>query len=191
MNERIGQRILEIQQAAAQSAEISLAGVLRELDTAIEIARTKGPHHLSAISDRARVAAAVTDILIARGDADVIYKLSRNYGASFSNAGFTTLAGYAESDERLAESLGLRPDMPPQLLKDLVLKATEAVRKRLLGIAAPEHQAAVQDVLASVSDKMVRAATAPRDFRRARALVEKMHGDYQLDSCRSRGPARS
>jgi hypothetical protein len=41
-DERISARVLEIQQAAANRAEITLAGVLSELDQAIEIAKAKG-----------------------------------------------------------------------------------------------------------------------------------------------------
>ena len=102
----------------------------------IEIAKSKGQMHLGAISERTRLAAAVTDILVERGDTSVVLKLSRNQGASFSNAGFSILAKRAEGDEELAENLGGRLDVPPQVLRDLMAKATETVRERLMaGVA--------------------------------------------------------
>jgi uncharacterized protein (DUF2336 family) len=174
-------------QSLARHDEIAVAGPvlaqsprLSDHDL-IEIAETKGQQHLGAISERVRLAAAVTDILVDRGNNEIVHKLSRNQGASFSNVGFTTLAKRAETDERLAESLGVRPDMPPQLLQDLVTKATEAVRSRLLALAPPEDQAAIQDVLASVSNKVMQEVTATRDFKRAEALIDKMDSSNQLN----------
>src|SRR5262249_60511285 len=93
----------------------------------VEIAGSKSQDHLGAISERKRLATAVTDILIQRGDTTVVRKLSQNQGAAFSDGGYVTLAARAEADDRLAENLSVRRDMPPQLLQDLVLKATETV----------------------------------------------------------------
>ena len=147
----------------------------------VEIAEVRGQGHLCAISERKRIAAAVTDILIQRGDTTVVHKLAQNQGAAFSEGGYVTLAERAETDEMLAENLGVRLDMPPQLLQDLMSKATETVRGRLLAVVPPERQAAIQSVLASVSDKVLRSAAAPRDFRRATALIDKMQGDGRLN----------
>lgn len=147
----------------------------------IEIATAKGQDHLGAISERGRLASAVTDILIQRGDTTVVRKLSQNQGASFSERGYVTLATRAETDEMLAENLGMRMDMPPELLQTLMAKATEAVRARLQAVVSPEGQAAIQQVLDSVSDKVLRKASAPRDFRRAAAVVDKLQNDGRLN----------
>jgi uncharacterized protein (DUF2336 family) len=147
----------------------------------VEIAVSKGQDHLGAISERKRLAAAVTDILIQRGDTTVVRKLSQNQGATFSDGGYVTLAERAETDERLAENLGVRRDMPPQLLQDLVLKATETVRARLLVVVPPERQAALQRILSAVSDKVLRKAAAPRDYSHAIALIDKLQGGGQLN----------
>jgi uncharacterized protein (DUF2336 family) len=147
----------------------------------VEIAASKGQDHLGAISERKRLAAAVTDILIQRGDTTVVRKLSQNRGATFSDGGYVTLAERAETDERLAENLGARPDMPPQLLQDLILKATETVRARLLVVVPPERQAALQHILSAVSDKVLRKVAAPRDYSHAIALIDKLQGSGQLN----------
>jgi uncharacterized protein (DUF2336 family) len=104
----------------------------------VEIAGSKGQSHLGAISERTRLAAAVTDILIQRGDTGVVRKLSQNQGATFSDRGYVTLARRAQTDERLAENLSVRLDMPPQLLQDLLAKATETVRARLQTVVSPD-----------------------------------------------------
>jgi hypothetical protein len=119
--------------------------------------------------------------LIQRGDTTVVRKLAQNQGATFSDGGYVTLAERAETDERLAENLGMRLDMPPQLLQDLTLKATETVRARLLIAVPAERQAAIQGVLSQASDKVLRKAAAPRDFSRAVALIDKMQSDGRLN----------
>jgi len=181
----------------ARHDEISVAGpVLTQSPQLtdgdlIEIASAKGQDHLGAISERARLATAVTDILIQRGDTTVVRKLSQNHGAAFSERGYVTLATRAETDETLAENLGVRVDMPPELLQTLMAKATEAVRARLQAVVSPEGQAAIQQVLASVSDKVLRSASAPRDFTRATALVEKMQNDGRLNEMAIAGFAQA
>jgi uncharacterized protein (DUF2336 family) len=147
----------------------------------VEIAESKGQGHLGAISERKRLASAVTDILIQRGDTTVVRKLSQNEGAAFSDGGYVSLVKRAETDERLAENLGMRLDMPPQLLQDLISKATETVRARLLSVIPPESQSAIQGVLASVSDKVMRDVSAPRDFSRATALIDTLQDSRQLN----------
>jgi uncharacterized protein (DUF2336 family) len=142
---------------------------------------SKGQGHLGAISERTRLAAAVTDILIQRGNISVVHKVAQNQGASFSDGGYIKLTERAKTDKRLAENLGVRLDMPPQLLQDLMSKATEAVRMRLLLVVPPENQAATQSVLSSVSDKVLRDVAAPRDFSRAIALTDKMQAEGQLN----------
>ena len=84
----------------------------------VEIAGLRGQGYLGAISERKRLAAAVTDILIQRGDTTVVRKLSQNQGATFSEPGYETLVTRAETDEQLAENR-VRLDMPPQLLQSL------------------------------------------------------------------------
>jgi len=189
----IGERLAPVENAPnamiqrlAHHDEIAVAGpVLAQSPRLsdgdlIEIAKTKGQKHLGAISERARIAAVVTDILVERGNTDVVHKLSQNQGAAFSNAGITTLTKRAEADERLAENLSGRLDMPPQLLQDLLAKATEAVRARLLASVPPEGQAAIQGLLKSASSKVLREKAVFHDFRRAEALVAEMHGSDQL-----------
>ncbi len=70
----------------------------------------------------------MTDALLNRGDHQVFHKLAENSGASFSEGGFATLVRHSERDERLAEMVGLRLDVPLKLFRELLLRATEAVR---------------------------------------------------------------
>ena len=147
----------------------------------IEIAKTKGHGHLLAISERTLLDETVTDVLLERGDREIFHKLAQNHGAFFSKAGFVTIVKHAESDVGLAEKVGQRIDVPAHLLQELVLKATDAVRARLLATAPAEVHAEIKNVLASVSNKVIQEVQIEtRDFKRARDLVLLMQQKNQL-----------
>ena len=148
----------------------------------IDIARTKGQGHLLAISDRSLVDEMVTDVLLERGSKQVFHKLAQNHGAFFSKTGFTTLVNYAKSDEILAEKVGQRIDVPSHLLHDLVVKATDSVRKRLIATAPAEVHAEIKRALASISNAVIQEAEAEtRDFKRARDIVLAMQRKHHLN----------
>jgi uncharacterized protein (DUF2336 family) len=116
---------------------IDVAGpVLREsncLDARALVAnaRTKGQPHLLAISKRKSIEDVVTDVLVTRGNRDVINSVANNAGARFSGFGFLHMVKRAENDSILAEQLGLRKDIPRHLFQQLIAKASADVKKRL------------------------------------------------------------
>ena len=59
------------------------------------------------------------------------------HGAKFSECGYATLVGRAERDESLAEKLGLRLDMPGNLLRELLGKVADVVLARFLTAPRP------------------------------------------------------
>lgn len=103
----------------------------------VEIARTRGQQHLLAISGRNILSEKLTDALMRLGDVNVSNALARNAGARFSECGYATLVGRAERDEVLTEKLGLRLDIPANLLRELLTKATDIVRARFLTAPRP------------------------------------------------------
>jgi uncharacterized protein (DUF2336 family) len=88
----------------------------------IEIAKTRSQEHLLEISGRDTLNEALTDVLMRLGDVNVSNALARNAGARFSECGYATIVGRAERDESLAEKLGLRLDIPANLLRELLAK---------------------------------------------------------------------
>lgn len=150
-------------------------------DDLIHIARTKGQGHLLAISGRQHLDASVTDLLLDRGNREVIHKLAQNSGAHFSEGGFTTLVVRAETDESLTEKMGLRLDVPSHLFERLLSQASKAVRSRLLALAPPETRREIQRVLALVSKEVGWEMTAPRDFEHALEVVLEMYERGALD----------
>jgi uncharacterized protein (DUF2336 family) len=177
---------IEVIQRLARDDELAVAGpVLSQsarLTTGdlVEIAGTKGQGHLLAISGRNQLEEAVTDALLDRGNREVVHRLARNEGARFSETGFATLVQTAETDGGLAEKIGLRLDLPLRLLRDLLLKATEAVRSRILSLASPETRDKIQHVLAKTLNEVSREALAPRDFTMARQSIRLMQEQGKL-----------
>ncbi|MBI5261674.1 MAG: DUF2336 domain-containing protein [Bradyrhizobium sp.] len=170
----------------ARDNEIAVAGSVLERSsrlathTLVEIAMTKGQDHLLAISGRANLPEAVTDVLVERGERKVIRKLAGNDSARFSETGYGGLVARAESDDELTEVLGLRIDLPAKFLRDLLLRATEAVRNRLAMTAPPELQEEIKRVLTSIANKAQQGMSQTRDFNRAEAAVRRMKGLNEL-----------
>ena len=132
----------------------------------VNIAKTKGQAHLFAISGRDGIGEAVTDVLVRRGDPEVVRNVADNQSAKLSDGGFTALVKRAEEDGVLAEKVGLRPDIPPHLFRELLVRATAVVQQRLLAAAKPETQVEVQRVLDKVS-RGIRKAPVARLHRSA------------------------
>lgn len=151
-----------------------LAG-FRRLDERdlVEVAQTKSQAHLLAISGRAELSEAVTDVLVERGNEDVTRKVTANGGARFSESGFADLVARSEQDDVLAEKVGQRVDIPPHLFQKLVTRATERVQQRLLTGARPEMQVAIQHILSEISQKVAeKPELASRSYSAANSFVQ-------------------
>ena len=109
---------------------------------------TKSQPHLLAISKRKSIEEAVTDVLVTRGNREVVNSVASNHGARFSEFGFLHMIQRAEGDSILAEQLGLRKDIPRHLFQQLIAKASEEVKKRL----ERERPAMVDQIQSSVTE---------------------------------------
>jgi uncharacterized protein (DUF2336 family) len=158
---------------------LTLAPRLDEADL-VGVASSKGQAHLYAISTRQELGEAVTDILVRRGDREVVRSVAENHGARISESAFSRLVERAESDGVLAEKVGLRPDIPPQMFQELLTRATAVVHRRLLASASPALKAEINRVLEKVSNQ-VSARIGPRDYREAQRLVLRLHRDGAMN----------
>src|SRR5216683_6155232 len=150
-------------------------------DTLIETARNKSQAHLMAISIRRVLSRAVTDVLVLRGNDEVVQSTVNNPGAEFSERGFTRLINRAEGDDDLATCLGMRPTIPRHLYLKLLAKASDTVRQRLEA-ANPEQ---VREVPTAVKEATRRARSTPSAITKnteiAHALIKSLHADGRLD----------
>ena len=114
-------------------------------------ATSKSQQHLGAIAERKSLSEAVTDVLVSRGDRDVVQSVVRNTGARFSDAAFRMLVKRSSGDDALAMHVGARPDLPRQHFLRLLEHASATVRGRLAAEnPTAAATAAVEGVLTEV-----------------------------------------
>lgn len=160
----------------ANEDELSVAGpVLRRSPVIdervlIEIAAMKGRGHLLAMTERPKLSPDLTDVIIRRGDRDVVRRAAANSGALFSNAGYSALIKRAGKDGILTLTVGQREDLPDQLLKELLAGSLDVIRRRLYGMVKPERQAAIGRVMGEISGQAERIESR-RDFVPAQRTV--------------------
>jgi uncharacterized protein (DUF2336 family) len=148
----------------------------------IEIASHFSQQHLIAVSSRANLNEAITDVILKHAGKETARVLARNPTAWFSALGRAALLIVAERDEHVAESLGSRPDLPPDLLRKLLTRTTETVRARLLKSAVPEVRERVQAVLDSIPAPVApTVAAAANDYAEAKAAVVVLNKSGQLN----------
>ena len=160
---------------------IEVAGpVLREserLETPALVANvcTKSQSHMLAITKRASIEETVTDVLVTRGDLEVVSSVANNNGARFSDFGFLHMIQRADGDSILAEQLGLRSDIPRQIFQQLIAKASDNVKKRLEG-ARPEMTDQIHSSITEVTGELQsKFGPVSRSYFVAKRMVTKQH----------------
>jgi uncharacterized protein (DUF2336 family) len=160
----------------ARDNEIMVAGPLLRRSPVLadgallEIANAKGQGHLLAMSERARLSPDLTDVLVRRGDRDVVRRTAGNDGARFSPSGYSQLIGRAREDGVLTLAVGRRSDLPDTHLKTLLAGARDVLRRRLADVVKPERQARIEQLMAEFAGKPVPAA-GKRNFAPAQRTV--------------------
>ncbi len=188
-----GQRLAELDgappnvlRALAFDDSIEVAGpVLSYCDQLSEIvlvenARTKSQDHLLAISQRASLGEAVTDVLVERGDQRVAKNTASNPGARFSEFGFSTLVKRCEDDTDLALLVWLRRDIPRQHLLKLFATSSEAVQLKLQ--AANRRNAELfRELIAEAADQIqTESRERSPTYAAAQAVVQTLHESESL-----------
>ncbi|MFO1109221.1 MAG: DUF2336 domain-containing protein [Bradyrhizobium sp.] len=147
----------------------------------IEAARNKSQAHLLAISNRKSLSGAVTDVLVLRGNDEVVQSTVNNPGAEFTERGFTRLVNRAENDDDLATCVGLRPTLPRHLYLKLLAKASDTVRDRLEA-ANPEQAKQVSGAVKEATRRARSAKAAVTEQTEiAHSLVKSLFEHGRLD----------
>jgi uncharacterized protein (DUF2336 family) len=172
-------RTLALDDAIAVAGPVLTKSERLDEATLIEIARSKSQAHLQAISMRRVLSDALTDVLVTRGNDEVVRSTVNNPGARFSEGGYVQLIERAERDDDIATCVGLRLDLPRHHYLKLVVKASLSVRKKLQA-ANPEMADVVSSAVQTASQRVRAAATTERTAM-ARALVQSLFDDGRLD----------
>jgi uncharacterized protein (DUF2336 family) len=180
----------------AREDNISIAGpVLRRspvLDeqALVEIARMKGQDHLLAMTERPKLSPGLTDIMVQRGERDVIMRAAANAGAIFSSIGYSALVKRAARDGMLTITVGKRDDLPDRLLRELLAGSVDVVRRRLFDVAEPGRQAAVAKAMSEIAGKPEQPENQ-RDFTPAQRKILSLYRAGDLDEAALLGFAKS
>jgi uncharacterized protein (DUF2336 family) len=169
----------------ARENEIMVAGpVLRRspvLDEAVlvEIARLKGQGHLLAMTERPTLSPVITDVLVERGDRDVVRRAAGNAGASFSPGGYSELIKRAAQDGVLTLKLGQREDLSGEHLKQLLNGTLDVIRRRLSSVVNPTRQAEIRRAMTAIDEASLPPGPR-RDFSAAQRTVLALNRDGHL-----------
>jgi uncharacterized protein (DUF2336 family) len=140
----------------------------------IEIARMKGQPHLLAISQRAAISEHVTDVILRRGEREVVRSVARNLTAAFSLHGYSSLVQRSADDGMLAVAMGQREDLPAPLLQQLMSESVDLVRRKMFQAASPARKAKLaRTMVEMVADGDTQSAH--RDFAPAQKTIVELH----------------
>src|ERR1700742_928025 len=180
----------------ARENEIMVAGPLLrrspvlDEDALIDIARVKGQGHLLAMSERRALSADVTDVIVQRGDREVIRRAAGNNGALFSEVGYRELIKRASQDGVLTLTVGQRNDLSDERLKQLLAGSLDVIRRRLFDVVKPERQGAIKQAMAQITGVPERFESK-RDFVPAQRTILALHEAGNLNEAALLGFAKS
>lgn len=140
-------------------------------DTLTHCITIKGQEHLLAIATRSKLSTKVSDQLVTKGDIAVLRTLASNPGAAISDFGFGILVKKSADDDWLSERVARRIDIPEHHLRELISKASEIVRQRLMK-DVPELSEIIEEILPE-NARLAETETAglSRDYRTAELVV--------------------
>lgn len=181
----IGNAPREVITTLASDTAIAVAGPvltqspLLDEEFLLDSARMRSQQHLIAISSRKAVGPRITDVLIDRGNDQVVMALAQNSGATLSERGYTVMVERARDNRQLALTVWNRPDIPRPHLVALFEKASEAVRRQFEaegGARAEEIAAAVGLARRRLEEASQEKSTVYADARKQIAALKETGG---------------
>jgi uncharacterized protein (DUF2336 family) len=179
----------------ARENEIGIAGPLLRRspviddEALIEIARVKGQGHLLAMSERPKLSAPLTDVIVRRGDREVVRRAAGNAGAAFSPTGYSVLISRAGQDGVLTLAVGQRDDLSGHQLKELLAGSLDVIRRRLFDVVKPARQAEIKHAMSEMTGSAERVESR-RDFAPAQRAILALHRAGQLNEAALLGFAK-
>lgn len=136
-------------------------------DLLVDCIGRRGQKHSLAIATRNALSENVATELIKTGDRNVLATVANNPGAKISEPGFEILMDRSADDEWLCECIAQRSDIPARHFRQLLIRASEAVRQRLIA-DNPRQMQAVNAILPPAQSS---GADKIRDYRTAELIV--------------------
>lgn len=144
-------------------------------DILVELASKGSQVHLEAIAGRDALEHEITDIVVQRGNEEVVRTLAANKGAQFSRLGMRTMIGRAGNDERLQVLLTERCDLSLEAVGQLLPLLSQHLAEKLRSTSLSFNATVVHDhVFSWLSGRQRNIARANRSIERIRNGAEKL-----------------
>ncbi len=184
-----------VTQFARENEILVAAPVLRRSpalaeEALLEIARVKGQEHLLAMAERSTLSPEITDVMVRRGDREVVRRTAGNSGAVFSAKGYHALVKRASQDGVLTLTVGRRADLPDAHLKELLAGSLDVIRRRLFDVVKPERQAAISRAMSEIAG-VPEKFESKRDFVPAQRSILALYKAGDLNEAALLGFAKS
>jgi uncharacterized protein (DUF2336 family) len=175
---------------AVAAPVLSKSAALSDSDL-VANASTQSQGHLYAIAHRRTISEAITEILIDRGEPNVVHKVTKNAGARISDASFRELVVRAGDDARLALHVGTRRDIPRHHFLKLLETASASVCAKMVA-ANPQFTDAVQGAVTAVIDDInLEVRNKSPGHVRAKSRVKRLQNWKELGEANVHAAARS
>ena len=173
-------RRLAHDEVAVADAVLRTSTVLTD-DDLLGVVRSKGQGHLRAVSERATVSEAVSDVIVERGDDETLGRLLRNDGARLSRAASETAVERARVNPALHEVTVQRKGLPADLLNDMYFVVEARLRQQILEQNAAMDPALLESALAAGRARVATEDGAlPSDYSECLAYVDELRAANQL-----------
>ncbi|MFN3856461.1 MAG: DUF2336 domain-containing protein [Caulobacter sp.] len=150
-------------------------------DDLMSVARSRGQGHLQAISGRAHVPQAVSDVIVDRGDDETLTVLVGNEGAQLSRSAHEKVVDRAAASPRLQEAVVNRRALPVDLLNEMYFVVEARLRQQIM---ARNAQIDPNDLEAALKRGRLNVAIAdgalPDDYSEAERAVREMKSRGEL-----------
>jgi hypothetical protein len=165
-------RTLALDQAIEVAEPVLSQSNVLDDDTLTHCITINGQEHLLAIATRNRLSELVSDQLVTKGNIKVLRTLASNPGAAISDLGFGILVKKSTDDDWLSERIARRIDIPEHHLRELVSKASEVVRQKLMA-DIPELSETIREILPdSAPASGNETPSLSKDYRTAELVVD-------------------
>jgi uncharacterized protein (DUF2336 family) len=173
-------RRLAHDEAAVAGAVLASSPVLSDEDL-LGVVRKHGQDHLRAVSARASVSEAVSEVIVERGDDETLGTLLRNDGARLSRKSSEAAVERARANPTLHEAAVSRASLPPDLLNEMYFVVEARLRTRILEQNARMDPSLLETALAAGRARVATDDGAlPTDYAACLAYVEELKAAGQL-----------
>ncbi len=163
---------------------IAQSPVLKENDL-IEIANQKGQEHLFAMTARPDIGEKLSDVLVTNGDDRVVEGLVRNQTARIGRTTMEKVVERAGSNADLQGPLTDRPDLPADLMKDMLAFVTEDIRAKILDQTNQVNSEKLDELLQDVGSKLGdQAAFKKGEKSKPEIVIQKLVAAGQLNEAK-------